>query len=291
VMIVTLATVLLTASTMTAHTDTTFSVPTGSRLSVNNFGGVIAVRPWGKNAVRIEAEHSERARISVDRQGTSFEVTASTRRGIPARIDYKITAPAWMALNLEGVYTDVSVEGWKSDILAETVKGEVNVQGGEGLIKLSSVEGEVTLTGGRGRIELTAVNEGVNVSDVAGDLTVDAVNGDVLLARIKSKLLEASTVNGDVHFSGPIDDAGRYRFSSHNGDIEIIIADRTNATIAVSTFSGGIESDFPIQIQDSRKGHRMSFTLGTGKASIDLETFEGTINLRRAEGGGKKEKE
>jgi len=288
-MFLTLATLLIASSALNAHTDTSFVVPQGARLVVQNFGGDIVVKAWGKNAVRVQADHSERAQIGVDRSGSSYEVRATTRRGIPARVDYQIMAPAWMALSLGGVYTDVSVEGFKSDVIAETVKGDVVVNGGEGLLRLTSVEGDVKSTGARGRIQASSVNQGVTVIDAIGDLTIEAVNGDVVLKHVLSKLLDASTVNGDVSFSGVIAEGGRYRFASHNGDIDVALSTRVNATISVSTYSGDFESNFPVTLNETKKGRQFSFTLGSGKAVLDLETFQGSINLRRSEAADEKE--
>lgn len=288
-MVMTLATLVLAASTLSAHTDTSFSVTQGARLVVQNFGGDIVVKTWGKNAVRVQADHSERASIEVGREGSSYEVRATTRRGIPARVDYSILAPAWMALSLGGVYTDVTVTGFKSDVIAETVKGDVVVNGGEGLLRLSSVEGEVRATGVRGRVQASSVNQGVTVIDATGDLTIEAVNGDVVLRRIVSKLLDASTVNGDVSFSGDVIEGGRYRFASHNGDLEVKLSEKTSATITVSTYSGDFESDFPVTISETKRGRQFSFTLGSGKAVLDLETFQGSIGVRRRDAADDKD--
>lgn len=276
--------------TPTVVTDTTFKVRNGARLHVNNFGGEIAVTGWGKNAVRIEAEHSPRIQVRVDETSANLDVSAVSRRGIPGRVDFKISVPVWMPLELSGVYTDISVEGTKNDVAAETVKGDVRLKGGEGYIKLSSVQGEVVVEGARGRLELTSVNEGVTVTDVEGELTAEAVNGDVSLAGVRSRMIEVATVNGDVHFIGGVMDDGRYRFSSHTGDIDVQVPESSSATVSVSTFNGEFESDFPILLSESRKGKRFSFALGNGNARVDLETFQGTIRLRRANAGAYKEK-
>ena len=89
-------------------------------------------------------------------------------------------------------------------------------------------------------------------------------------------------MNGDVEYDGPIHDGGRYALSSHNGDITIAVAPTANAAVAVSTFGGEFESDFPVTMTEGRKGKRFSFTLGKGGgAQIDLESFQGTIRLAR----------
>jgi len=283
-MMLTLAATVLTAA-LTAQTDTTFSVHSGSRLDVNDFGGEITVATWGKNAVRIEAEHSPRVFVGVEQSGPNYSVRAASRHGLPARVDYRITVPSWMALSLSGVYTDVTVEGVKAEVSAETVKGDVNVTGGEGFIKLSSVQGEVNVDGARGKLQISAVNEGVNIRDVEGDVMVDAVNGSVTLDQVRSDLVQAATVNGNVTYVGTVRDGGRYRFASHNGDLVIAVPGAVNATVSVATFSGDFESSFPIRLvvnEEHRQGKRFSFTLGSGSAVMDLETFQGTISLRRA---------
>ena len=289
-MILTLA-ALLTALTVTVDTDTTFKVRSGARLNVNNFGGEIAVRTWDKNSVRVQAQHSSRVAIDIGETGSTIDVRAHSRRGIPARVDYRFTVPEWMALGLSGVYTDVTIEGSKGEVNAETVKGDVTVTGGEGLVRLSSVQGAVHVAGSRGRLMVSAVNDGVNVVDVVGEVSIDAVNGDVLLERIRSKEVEAATVNGSVTYVGSIEDGGRYRFASHNGDLTIAVPERTNATISIATFNGEFDSSFPVQLTETKRGKRFMFTLGDGSAQIDLETFEGTIRLRRAIAGKLKEKD
>lgn len=286
-MIATLAMVLLTtlptAAASTGGTDTTFTVRPGARLGVNNFGGEIVVNAWNKNAVRIVAQHTDRVRVVVAENGPNLEVRAATRRGIPARVDYAISVPDWMPLQLQGVYTDIHVKGVKSEIAAETVKGEVNVEGGEGLLKLSSVEGPVFVGGSKGRLELNSIHETVQVIGAEGAIVVNAVNGDIDLQKIASESVEVSTVNGDVRFVGDLREHGSYNFSTHNGDLVLGMPEHANATVSVSTFSGDFQSVFPVQLErEAKPGRRFGFTMGSGAARINLESFEGTIQLKKA---------
>jgi len=86
-MLMTLAATLLTALAVSAETDTTFAVKPGTRLEVSNFGGEIAVQSWDKNAVHVEATHSERVRISIEDSECCLTISASNRRCVPARVD------------------------------------------------------------------------------------------------------------------------------------------------------------------------------------------------------------
>src|SRR2546428_14160381 len=117
----------------------------GPRLEISNFGGQIAVKAWNRNAVRVVADHSSRDRIRVDASDQLVRVKTDAGRRGPSQIDYAVTVPAWMALNLSGVYTDIKVDGAQNEITAETVQGEISVLGGSGNVALKAGMGAVTI--------------------------------------------------------------------------------------------------------------------------------------------------
>jgi DUF4097 and DUF4098 domain-containing protein YvlB len=276
-MLTTLAT--LTALALTAQqTDTTLPVRQGARLDVNNFGGEIAITTWARSAVRISASHSSRDHVVLTSTEQVVRVKAEGRRGPPRVVDYQLTVPAWMALNLSGVYTEIRVEGTQGEVTAETVQGDVHVSGGSGTVSLKSVEGAVTLEKARGRIDLYTVNEDIAATDVSGDVTAETVNGDIRLLQVESSNTEANTVNGEIIYEGTIKDGGRYRFDTHNGDLRISVPEKANATVSVGTFNGEFSACFPVQLTEKR-GRRFTFTMGSGSARLELESFDGNIEI------------
>lgn len=265
------------------ETDTTITVKTGTRLTMTNFGGTIDVSAWDKNSVRVEAEHSSRVGIVIETDEGALVVRSTGRWGGMSVIDYKLTVPAWMAVELGGVNTDILVSGTRADVKAETVSGDVSVTGGKGYIELSSFQGDVQLSGGSGKASLSAVNNGVSVDSFSGELSVETVNGDVVVTRVDAVTIDAGTVNGSVEFQGKLRADGRYRLATHNGDIVFEPQGALNAVVTVATFNGDFESSFPVTIKETRRGKRFTFTVGTGGASVELETFEGTIRLGKEE--------
>lgn len=239
------------------------------------------MKTWARNAVRVEADPSSRTQVEITTAGSAVTVRTEERRGPPSAVDLRLTVPAWMELDLSGVYTDVTVAGTRGPIAVETVQGEVTVTGGEGLLSLRSVQGSVRLTGGKGRIDVHSVNEDVRVSATSGEIVAETVNGEIVLERVNATSLEASTVNGDVGYDGPLRNGGHYTLSSHNGDVTLAVAEGASASVAVSTFNGGFESAFPVTPRETRKGKRFSFTLGSGSAQVSLESFQGTVQLVR----------
>ena len=261
--------------------DTTVTVARGQRLDVNAYGGEVTLRGWNRNAVRVEATTSGRDRVEVSTTATAVSVRTEGRHGPATEIELRISAPPWIGLSLSGVHTDMKVQGIHAPISVETVEGEVAVNGGQGLISLRSVQGPVSLRGAKGRISVNSVNEDVEVANSSGEIVAGTVNGEIKLQIIDAATVDASTVNGDISYSGPIRNGGRYALSTHNGDITLTVAEGTNARVAVATFSGDFESEFPVPLRGTRKGKGFNFTLGSGSAQVTLESFQGTIELVR----------
>jgi hypothetical protein len=275
-----LATGALAALAFLQQVDTTVAVGHGQRLEVDAFGGEITVKAWSRNALRVQADPSSHGEVQISTAGSTVSVRTEGRHGPPS-VDLVITAPAWMGLDLSGVNGDVNVDGAKGPVTVETVQGSVNVTGGQGIVSLRSVQGSVALRGAKGRIEVHSVNEDVSVSDASGELAAETVNGEIALNRVDATSLDASTVNGDLSYDGPIHNGGRYSLSSHNGDVTLTMAEGSNAAVSVSTFNGEFESEFPVTINETRKGKRFNFTVGTGSAQVTLESFQGTVRLVR----------
>jgi hypothetical protein len=269
------------ALSLAQQLDTTLAAARGQRLDVNAYGGELIVRAWNRNAVRVESSASGQDRVEVSTSTTAVTVRTHGRQGPPSDLELRISVPVWMALTLSGVNTSMKLDGVRAPISAETVEGDVDVNGGDGLISLRSVQGSVRLRGARGRISVNSVNEDVEVANSAGDVVAQTVNGEIALRSVDAASVDASTVNGDIWYSGPIRAGGRYAFSTHNGDIGLTVAEGTSASVAVSTFSGEFESEFPVPLRGTRKGKGFSFTLGSGSAQVTLESFQGTIELVR----------
>jgi DUF4097 and DUF4098 domain-containing protein YvlB len=274
---------LIVAGMAVAATDQTVQVSKGTKLSVNNFAGDVIVKTWDKDAVRVEVNHSDRESVEIRQAEQTVTVRSHSVRGGPPRsLDYTITVPPWMAIAVSGTYADVTAEGVGGDVTVETTHGDITVRGGSGFVSLKSVQGEITVEKAKGRVEVRAVNEGIRLSDISGDLSAESTNGSIILDRIDSGNVDLYTVNGNISYDGPIKDKGLYRLTTHNGIIALPLAERVNVTLSARTYNGSIRSTFPLPSDDNeRKAKRVNLTLGNGSAHVELESFGGTIALRR----------
>jgi DUF4097 and DUF4098 domain-containing protein YvlB len=268
--------------------DHTVDVAKGTRLVLSNNAGEVVVRSWERDQVRIQASHGARETISAETTDMTLRIRtqrAQGSRGPGGLVDYQITVPRWMAVNLSGTYLDATIEGTTAEVTVETVHGNARVTGGNGAVSLRSVEGVITVDKASGRVQATTVNEGIRITNVSGEITAETTNGDIFIDNATTSNLEVFTVNGEVTFNGTIRDNGAYRLGTHNGDIRVGLGGANNATVFVRTFQGDFTADFPVQLpegQNARSGSkRFNFTLGSGSARLELQSFGGDIVLAR----------
>lgn len=264
-------------------TDQTVTVARGSRLRVDNFAGEVIIKTWDRDQLRVQAHHGSRTKVDVRTVQTGIAVRSSST-GAPGSVDYEITAPAWMPIVVDGSFNFVTVEGAQSDVSVETMRGDVIVRGGNGSVTAKSIEGEVIIDGARGRITASSVNQGIKISNASGDITAETHNGSISLTKISGANVELSTINGHVTFDGSVADKGRYRLTTHNGNVTVALPDSSNVTFNVRTYNGHFSSQIDMKgppREEARRGRRLTYTLGTGSASMEIESFGGSIRIRR----------
>jgi DUF4097 and DUF4098 domain-containing protein YvlB len=283
-MLATLMAAVMLSAPLWQQTDTIVPVDPDTRLEVSQMGGVVVVRTWDRSEMRVVSDHSSRERVEISRSGRVVKVRAKRDRGVAHSVDFEITIPASMDVEISGTFLDIDIEGVQGEVSAHTTQGDVRLVGGGRYVNLHSIQGEVTCTGARGRLEIGSVNGSVRVRDVVGEIAGETVNGSIILEDVQSSAVELVTTNGDIYYGGTVESDGRYFFSNHNGDLTLAVPGSINATVSVSTFSGEFDSDFPVTLTETRSGgKRFSFVLGLGDggARIELESFAGTIRLRR----------
>ena len=263
----------------TGGVDTTIAVRKGTRLEVDNFAGDIKVRAWSKDALRIEASHSRRTRVDIDRSQSLIRLTAVGRM-MPGSVDYQLTVPTWMPLDLHGMSAEIDVDGTRAAVSAKSINGDIKIRGGGEMITASSLQGQVEVEDAKGRVEVSSTNSGVKLRGISGDVQAESMNGMIVLDDVESKSLEATTVNGSIVFAGPMVSGGLYSLSTHNGQVLVGLSEKPDVTVSVATFSGDFSSSFPVEkIDRSRK--RFNFTLGSGSARLELESFQGGVRLAK----------
>jgi len=258
--------------------DSVVPVRQGERLEIRGLVGEVRVRGWSRDAIQVTASDGGsatrvvRARSAVVRLWPVEQGTAALGR-------YEIAVPAWMSVDVQSGAADVSVAGVDAAVAVEVMRGDLDVRGGRGVITLHTVEGSVLVQDARGRIEAKSIAGNVRVLGADGDVTAGTLGGMLVLERIDSRNVAATSMNGAIRFDGVIHDDGRYRLASNDGMVTATVPAPLNATIAVARFRGRFVSQIPGVQPPGDAGRRFNLVAGNGSARLELESFTGTIIL------------
>jgi hypothetical protein len=166
------------------------------------------------------------------------------RRDVKVR--FTVRVPAGVRVSAGTVNGEMSIRDVSSDVRASTVNGRVEVQNVGGEVRASTVNGSVDVTTRNGPVDASTVNGSVNVR-------MTALTGD--------------------------DDM---RFHTVNGDVIVETPPSLDAKVSLSTLHGSISSDYPVQLSGRFGPRRASGTIGRGGREIEMETVNGSIELRKA---------
>ncbi len=128
-----------------------------------------------------------------------------------------------------------------------------------------------------------SVSGNVEVRNVTGQIRAETVSGDVLVADVTG-LVSASSVSGNVEAQiTRLQGSGEMKFSSVSGNVVVRAPANLDADIEMSTLSGSLKSDFPIEVREPRYGPGRSARgrLGSGLNNLRIQTVSGRVSLIR----------
>lgn len=268
----------------TSSVDTLLPLNRNGAVEIRLHSGEIIVTGWSRNEVKVRGT-SERGQIRLEASPSHIEIGARTIRGRLGDTRVEVSVPEGTRLTVAGNSTDVSVRGVKGEVDVATTSGDLVIDNASSRVDFESVSGDVQISRVQGNLRGEAISGEVDVTDVTGEVEVETVSGDLTLHNVRSKYVRAESVSGSVEFDGRTEPGGRYDFASHSGDVRLLLPSALGAMISVETFSGTIDSDFPITLQPGqRHGKQFEFQVGDGGARIDATSFSGGIYIQRGTG-------
>jgi DUF4097 and DUF4098 domain-containing protein YvlB len=266
---------------MASRIDTTFTFDRRGTLVIVAGTGEVDVSAWDRPQIRIRAR-AERSMVRMDATATRVSLDISRPRGGDAR--FEVTVPVGVRVSARSTSGDVVIAGTKAPVEARTQSGDLSVTDVGEIVDLNTYSGDVTARDITGNVEITTLSGEVMLSDVKGDVDATSVSGDIELRGVVARYIRAKRTSGDVRFDGPVDNSGRYELGSHSGSVYLTIPQASGALLTIATYSGSIESDFPITLKPGEHGigssKRFTFEIGKGDARVSAESFSGDITIR-----------
>ena len=277
------------------------------RVSVSNASGSITVTGGSGDQVSIEAVKRTRGDRQLlddvaveiaERPGrleisTDYPNRRSSRQQAGVSVDYTLTIPAQASIEIESASGAITISHVKGAISVESASGTVNVTGAERLEEIETMSGRVELVDStlEGDPEVSSMSGSILVRNVnAQALRLETVSGRIEASANVSQRLDMSSVSGRLELVGRLSRNGRYSIESHSGTVHLALSGDTGFELEADSFSGSIRSDFPARTtqqtsRDSRGRSRsvraMRATYGDGSATLEIQTFSGSIVLER----------
>lgn len=269
--------------------DSTFALDRGGVVHLGAVSGEIHVTGSDRRDVRVNAS-IDRGRFEVAATRTRLSITTRSQQGRQAGARFDVTVPTGTRISATSVSGRIEVRATDGEVVVRTTSGSVDIRNAKERVEVSTVSGDVELNRVSGRIRVDGVSSTIYVDDIAGDLSVETVSGEITVRRGALDGLVASAVSGSIIYEGTLSANGSYRLNTHSGSVTLGLPANVGALLELETFSGRINSDFPLTLQPGetggRRGRRMEFTLGNGGARVTAGAFSGNINIRRGSAAG-----
>jgi DUF4097 and DUF4098 domain-containing protein YvlB len=270
-------------SDYSSRLDTTFAFDKSGSITVNATSGDIIVTGWARDQIHVRAvSEDDNIRLDASSSRMMLEVGGS-RRGGDTR--FEVSVPFGVRVYATARSGDISVHGTRGQVEMHSQSGDMQAEDIAGRLDVNTISGGLSASNVSGDAEINTISGDIKLTDVRGNVDVATVSGDIDMHGISAKTVRARTTSGDVTYEGIIDPAGRYELTTHSGDVVMRIPREASAQLTVSTWSGGINSDFPITLKPGEHGiglanaKRFTFQIGAGASRITAETFSGDITI------------
>ena len=271
------STVAFAAPAPDGNFDRTLSVSAQPDLYVSTGAGNIRVHPGTGNQIHVVGHvHASwsafgdiNARIQrivdnppVTQSGNAVHVGEANDRELfnNISIDYEITVPADVALNLRSGSGDIEVDNVGRFLTASSGSGSVRAHG---------LHGPATLDSGSGDIELE--------EQAAGDVKARTGSGSIRIHNLNGSF-NSKTGSGDIEADGNL--VGAANLTSGSGSVRLHIAPTSHFSFEGSTGSGDIRVHFPgAPEQDSHNRHHLTASINGGGPPLVIHTGSGDIEV------------
>lgn len=174
----------------------------------------------------------------------------------------------------------VWVNGVAGDATCRVQSGDSTIENIDGFVEIYAASGDVTISTTKSDVLVKSISGEVVIRKAGGQVKASTASGGIEIVDPGNDV-EANAASGDVSLSGPILERHRYFLKSLSGDVRFsVVGDVPGFRVVLSSYSGSIETDFPIVVdQPTHVTRRIVGHHGDGAAQVQLEAFSGAVQL------------
>jgi DUF4097 and DUF4098 domain-containing protein YvlB len=180
------------------------------------------------------------------------------------RIDITVTVPTGSSLSTRGASARVIATGTFATATVHTASGEVSLEKVEGDAEVHCASGDITIGSARAT-KVHSASGRVRIDHAAGDVEVHAASGQIRIGVAEASV-NAKTASGDI----TVEDArsGVVSLNAASGDLHIGVRAGVTAHLDVSSVSGRIRSDLPVDDAAPESGSTLAVRARTMSGNV-----------------------
>lgn len=201
-----------------------------------------------------------------DSEGSGGKSTLVIYLPRKATVSVKTVSTRTDAVGVTGSFYSVSgsmhLSGTATSIEAETMTGSLDLDVRTPYLRARTGDGHLLLRG---------APEDVDVSTIGGVL-------DIAATTVRRG--QFGSVSGVIRYAGSLANGAIMEFSSHSGNIELMLPSTVSGVFSLTSMLGAIEDGLSSVRPIATQPHSVRLTMGRGGSQVTVRTFKGTIRLR-----------
>ena len=243
-------------------------VDSGGSVTLHSAPGHQVLVAYTTHSDKIEVDQTNPDKQRVDLR--SHALTGQKPSPDEARVDYEITVPPGISVNVTTVSAPITADGLSGDI------------------SLSSETGQITVRNvAKSHLHVRSMSAPVVLNNVTlAHVDVESSSGPVHLTTVTGPRVTVGTANGNIDYHGDCSAAGDYRFTTHSGDIEMWLPASASVDLSARSAKGSVENEFPLeekhhQVNPPVQGRSFAGTSNSGSSSVELQSISGRIRVKK----------
>jgi DUF4097 and DUF4098 domain-containing protein YvlB len=250
----------------------------GGTVNIISGGGSVALHSGsGRQVLATYTVHSDK--IEVDQNSSADKQRVELRtHALPgqqptaeqARVDYDVTVPSGIAVNVSTTSASITAEGLSGDI------------------GLSSETGRITVSNAlKSHVRVRSMTAPISLKDVTiSRVDVQSAGGTVQLDNVTGQRVSVGTTSGNIEYHGDCSGGGDYILTSHSGAIDMTLPATASVDLSARSTTGAVENAFPLEEKQHnsfvpKQGRSFAGTSNSGSSSVELQSFSGKIRVKK----------
>jgi DUF4097 and DUF4098 domain-containing protein YvlB len=256
------------------HLEKHFKVDSRPEITLHNPNGTVVVKAWSKQEVMVIATRAtDQVEVDATQTGNRVDIMthpvsdAAALASGDSRADFELRVPEDAELQIHDDSGAVSVNSVLGDMNVETVGAGVDLTDDAGYLTVKTIDGSFQCLRCAGRIE------------------VSSISGNFKLVDLRSYQVRAQTSKGNILFDGEFMPNGMYEMKNYSGVIEVRFSPGDSFDLSATSLKGRVNNEAKLappnhpQHLYSRFGNSLFGSFNSGRAKVELSSFDGTINI------------